>query len=160
MGGAAAFAKFWHIRRAINLFSTQRFRPLGLGPKQAMVMYLLARLGKISQAELSCITGSDPAAIGRSLEHLRRQKLIQQRDHPSDRRRWDIILAPQGRILAAKVAAIFQDMEKHFTGPLSAAESATLVRLLDKILASFARSSQPAGHSTTPRPSARAWDAS
>jgi DNA-binding MarR family transcriptional regulator len=135
--GALAFKKFWLIRRAVNLSGTHELKPLGLGMRQAVLILMLNRIGASSQAELSRKAESDPAAAGRAIEVMKKRGWIEQHDHPSDRRRWEIVLTASGKGLAKKIEAIFKRMEEQLCSLLSPKETALFVDLLDKILMAF-----------------------
>ncbi len=55
-----ALEKFGKLRRRLNLSFTQSLKPLGIGPKQAVLLHHLCNYGTSSPAGLSCatITGS------------------------------------------------------------------------------------------------------
>jgi DNA-binding MarR family transcriptional regulator len=137
--GSQAFEKFWQIRRAINLKAGHEFKNLGVGLKQALVVFYLGKRGKVSQADLARETGTDPAAMVRTVAVLLRQGWISQHDHPGDRRRWDLELTPEGKVLEKKVKPVFKRVEQYFYQNLSDLESRTLVALQDKILLAYSR---------------------
>jgi len=137
--GSQAFEKFWQIRRAINLRAGHELKSMGVGLKQALVVFYLGKRGKISQADLARETGTDPAAMVRTVAVLLRQGWISQHDHPGDRRRWDLALTPEGKVLEKKVKLAFKSVEQCFYQNLSDAESRTLVALQDKILLAYSQ---------------------
>ncbi len=134
---ARAFEKFWQIRRIVNLLATRDLKPIGIGLKQALLIYYLNREGSTSQAQLARFTGSDPAAIARAVHTLLNQGWIVQKDDHRDRRRHTLVLTARGKALARQISEMFQRLEERFSTALSKEESETLTRLLDKILGGF-----------------------
>jgi DNA-binding MarR family transcriptional regulator len=137
--GSRAFEKFWQIRRAINLLAGHELKSLRLGLKQALVLFYLGKRGKVSQADLSRETGTDPAAMVRTVAILVRRGCVAQHDNPVDRRRWELELTAKGRGLEKKINPVFKHLERRFSLALSAAEAHILVALLDKILSAYSR---------------------
>jgi DNA-binding MarR family transcriptional regulator len=140
--GSAVFARFWQTRRAINLAASHELKPLGVGLKQALIIFHLDACGKTSHAELARFTSSDPAAIGRALDALIRQGWLAQQDNPSDRRRWDVRLTPRGKALARSLRPVFQRLTARFARSLGSRDARLLSTLLDKIICAFSRATE------------------
>jgi len=137
--GSRAFEKFWQIRRAINLLAGHELKSLHLSLKQALVVFYLGKQGKVSQADLSRHTGTDPAAMARTVAFLIQQGWVAQHDHPVDRRRWELVLTAKGKMLEKKVKPVFKLLEKRFFLTLSIAESHALDVWSDKVFTAYSQ---------------------
>jgi DNA-binding MarR family transcriptional regulator len=124
---------YGHLRRALNLHYTQSLRPLGIGAKQAALMRLLAKQGKASLAELSRATLTDPASTTRSVNILSKKGWVKRKDHPTDNRRWELALTPQGEKMAVKVLKTYSQLSHEVAEALSPVERDAFIKTLDKL---------------------------
>ena len=126
--------KFGKLRRAINLAATQELKALGIGPKQAIILRQIARDETSSLSEIARATYTDPAAVSRALESLLAKKWVEQVAHPTDRRRWDVLLTAKGKEQIKEIETIYRKLAARFLAPLSEAEELTFSNLLEKLL--------------------------
>jgi DNA-binding MarR family transcriptional regulator len=124
---------FGKTRRLLNLRATHLLRPLGIGPKQAVLMRELHRLKKASPCELSLLTQTDPAATGKILGTLIKKKWVKRTDHPKDRRQWLLSLTPAGAEAARKLNRVFQAFSEELCEPLSDSNKKIFLRILTEI---------------------------
>lgn len=129
--------EFGRFRRLLNLHFTNALRPLGLGVKQAALLRFLAKRGKASLAELSRDTLTDPAAMTRLVKVLMGQGLVRQKDHPTDKRRWELALTFRGVELALKIESVVSDLASRSLRALPAAEKSGFSKTLKKLSESF-----------------------
>jgi DNA-binding MarR family transcriptional regulator len=128
---------FGRLRRALNLHFTQAVRPLGVGAKQAALIRYLARQGTASLAELSRFTLTDPAATTRAVNLLLKRGWVRQEEHPTDKRRWQMALTPQGEKQATRVEKTYEEIAGKISGSLTGAERKTFAKTLLKLNAVF-----------------------
>lgn len=126
--------KIIFLYRAVGRLSARHFEPLGLTPIQGGLIGYLSRHSKISQADLSRLAGSDPAATGKAIDSLIKNGWVVKHEHPTDRRRWIISLSPKGKKAGSKVTKYFVNVSKEILSPLNQRESKVLLSLLDKII--------------------------
>lgn len=140
---------FGRLRRALNLHFTQILRPLGIGAKQAALIRLLDKQGTASLAELSRFTLTDPAATTRAVNVLLKRGLVRQAEHPTDKRRWQMALTPQGEKMAVKIHKVYGDIAQRVSGFLTPGERKELTGILLKLNQAFpaegAKAQEPSG---------------
>lgn len=118
---------FGKIRRRLNLIATQALKPLGIGPKQALLLRALQEAkGALSLSEMAESTLTDPAATGRAIESLLKKGWVKQTDDPDDKRRWLVSLTKEGRKITGEVEAIYRVVAKEFCRPLSGKQKESL----------------------------------
>ena len=139
-----ALKQIGYLRRGLNLMATQRLKPLGLGPKQGMLLLHLARHSKCSLADLSKATVTDPAATSRAIDSLIRKGWVEQREHPSDKRRWELVLTPRGRKMVKRVDTVYCEIGDEVVEALSGPEKKLFLTLLKKLLAGLSEDARAA----------------
>lgn len=122
--------QFGKLRKKINMRATQDLKPYGLGSKQAILIYTLKRHETCSLAELSRETFTDPAATGKAIDALIEKGWVARQEHPLDRRRWQIVLSDQGRIMSQKIEEIYRAIADQVIANLTSSEQAEFYRML------------------------------
>jgi DNA-binding MarR family transcriptional regulator len=125
--------EFGRCRRALNLHFGNALRPLGLGSKQGSLLRFLSKRGKACLADLSRDTQTDPAAMTKIVNLLLKEKLVRQGEHPTDKRRWVLVLTPQGEKLAAEVEKIYQALSEGVLEVLGPGDKSHFLKTLQKI---------------------------
>jgi DNA-binding MarR family transcriptional regulator len=133
MSDTALIETFGRVRRQINLIITQDLKPLGIGPKQAVILRYLADHGPSSAAEISRTTITDPAATCRTLEAMIRKGWILQQEHPDDRRRYQVSLSRKGAKLVDELRATVRKSSQKIFKPLSEKERTSFHEYLLRI---------------------------
>lgn len=134
---------FGRLRRTLNLYYTQAVKPLGLGVKQSAFLRLLAKEGKASLAELSRATLTDPAATTRAVNLLRKRGLVRQAEHPTDKRRWELALTPQGESQAERVQKAYGEVARRVSEALTPSERNAFGAILLKLIGAFSPQGRP-----------------
>jgi DNA-binding MarR family transcriptional regulator len=112
----------------------RRLAPHDLTHAQWVPLYKLFRGECNTMAELARDLQLDPAAVTRALDRLAAKDLVRRERSVSDRRVVLLELTPEGRRVAPLVpAALAEVFNAHLAG-FSAAEFATLVELLQRML--------------------------
>lgn len=97
---------------------------------------LLAALddvGPASQADLGRALGLDRSDVAVGLAELERRKLVRRAADPGDRRRKRVALTTTGRRVLASLDEAVQEAQNQVLQPLSTAERATLIALLERL---------------------------
>lgn len=112
----------------------RRLAPHDLTHAQWVPLYKLFRGECATSAELARDLQLDPAAVTRALDRLAAKGLVRRERSLTDRRVVQLELTPEGRRVAPLVpAALAEVFNAHLVG-FSAAEFATLVELLQRML--------------------------
>ncbi len=93
----------------------------------------LAESGECSQNHLGRLIATDVATIKGIADRLIRRGLVETRADPADRGRLLLRLIEAGRQTHRACAAIALDVSAETLAPLSKAEQATFLRLLDRL---------------------------
>ncbi|MFZ1468466.1 MAG: MarR family transcriptional regulator [Paracoccaceae bacterium] len=100
---------------------------------QFAVLARLASLGPQSQNALGRETAMDGATIKGVVDRLTRQGLVQTCPDAADRRRLTVTLSDQGAQLFDRLVPLAMTVSDRTLAPLTAAESAVLMRLLARL---------------------------
>lgn len=104
----------------------------GLTPGHHAVLLVLRERGPLTLSELAAAIDTDPRNMGPILDSMTDH--IARRQDEQDRRRRTVSLTPGGREVADELARATSAIERDLLAPLSAAEQATLHRLLLKLV--------------------------
>jgi DNA-binding MarR family transcriptional regulator len=113
----------------------RRLSGLKLKPHHAGLLRMLGANPGLSQQELSDLFGVFPSRLVVLLDQLERQRLIERRDNPSDRRGHRLLLTKAGRQALASIGRLTRGLESDLCASLSYAQRKTLTRLLARIVA-------------------------
>jgi DNA-binding MarR family transcriptional regulator len=130
--------EFGRCRRALSLYFNHALRSQGLGTKQASILRFLAKRGKASLADLSRDTLTDPAAMTKMVNHLLKDDLVRQSEHPTDKRRWELTLSPQGLKLASRVETLYAKRAGEALEILTTSERSAFGSILCKVASNLA----------------------
>lgn len=123
----------------------RRLAPHDLTHAQWVPLYKLFRGECATMAELARDLQLDPAAVTRALDRLEAKQLVRRERSQQDRRVVHLQLTAEGRRVAPLVpAALAEVFNAHLAG-FSAAEWATLVELLQRMLANGEALRTPGG---------------
>ncbi len=107
--------------------------PGGPTPRQWAALAKLHETGPCSQNLLGRRTAMDAATIKGVVERLVQRGFLATRDDPEDSRRRTVLLTPSGEAQVRAATPLALAITRETLAPLSAAEQATLVRLLARI---------------------------
>jgi DNA-binding MarR family transcriptional regulator len=126
----------YNARRAtlaiIEVF-LQRMQVYGLRPVDFSVLSVIAHNPGITSRQLCATLGLQPPNFVALLASLEKREWVQRLPHPSDKRAVSLQLTNAGQNLIQDAEKTAQDLELDASERLSAAERATLIRLLQKI---------------------------
>jgi DNA-binding MarR family transcriptional regulator len=112
-----------------------RLAPLGLDPRQVMVLRHLAADGGRSQQALGDALQIPPSRMVALVDALEQRGLLMRRPSPNDRRVRTLHLTQAGRQLLGEVMKISAEHEQQLCTGLRPAEREQLIRLLNRLAA-------------------------
>ena len=113
------------LRRAI--------RPLGLGAQQYLILTQLRDLNRTSQAELASALGLDPSNLASTIAELVERELVDRCRDETDRRRYALVLAPNGAQILRQADDAIAHGEQELLAPLGSTQKQQLYALLRQI---------------------------
>jgi DNA-binding MarR family transcriptional regulator len=119
----------------VGQLATDRFadklRPLKLRPKHCGLLAAVANAPSASQQQLGRALELVPSAIVAMIDDLEDIGAVRRVADPDNRRKHAIVLTHHGRSLLDRATKLAEALDRELLAPLSAAERATLARLLD-----------------------------
>jgi MarR family transcriptional regulator, lower aerobic nicotinate degradation pathway regulator len=119
-------------QRACAIFK-EHFDRYDLTPQQFGLLAFLWQQDGLSQAELSAKSQIDRTTMGGIIDRLEKEGLVERRNHPEDRRAYQVFLTPRGKSLEEKLCPVAGQVIGKVTSPLTEEEHQTLIRLLAKL---------------------------
>ena len=119
-------------QRASAMFK-EEFDRYDITPQQFGLLAFLWQEDGLSQTELSARSQIDRTTMGGIIDRLEKEEMIERRNHPEDRRAYQVFLTTNGKSLEKELCAVAGQVIKKVTSPLSEEEHQTLIRLLEKI---------------------------
>jgi DNA-binding MarR family transcriptional regulator len=120
---------------AVALFAEEIDRVgADLTPVQYAALATVEAHAGIDQASLAGVIGYDRTTIGGVVERLEAKGLIHRITSPSDRRVRQLSITAEGVALLRSLVAPVRQVQDRLMAPLAAAEQATLVRLMTKLV--------------------------
>lgn len=126
------FVLHWVARLGSDIYDAA-LAPLKLSKEQLMVLGLLDGNGPSTQAHLSERLRIYPPHMVRYLDELEKQKLIERRPHPTDRRVNVIHLLAAGKVRIRQAEKVSREVTGRFFADLTLKEQKTLQRLLERL---------------------------
>ncbi|MDX7950415.1 MarR family transcriptional regulator [Lichenihabitans sp. Uapishka_5] len=139
---------FSRIARALTRIGDVRLRPLGFATAQLPVLAALKDGKAMSQIELARWAKVEQPSMAQMLARMEREGMIERRPDPRDRRASLVSLTGQARARLPAGRAVLRQGNADMTRGLSSDDVATLVSLLQRVLANVegleAEDAQPA----------------
>lgn len=129
--------------RSVNLLVSQDLDQqtvdLGLsgGTGKIATILLVGANPGIRPSVLAHFIRKDRSAMGKLLEQMELNGLIEQRVSPTERRARELFLTPKGQALVQRTRDVVQRQDDDFFAPLSAPEREQLLGLLRKLYESY-----------------------
>ena len=127
----------WLISRAYarsHRLLAEGFAGEGVRGYHYRLLAALQEFGPASQAALGRRTSIDRSDVVAALNELADRGLVQRSADPDDRRRNVITITPAGRRQLRKLDQVLAGVQEKLLAPLSAADRARLIRLLNRLL--------------------------
>jgi DNA-binding MarR family transcriptional regulator len=112
---------------------TQALEPLGIGPREFLLMRFVDASEGRSQQALAERLGIPPSRMVALIDHLEDAGLVERRLDPDDRRVRGLHLTRKGRGVLDRAAKIAIDYETRLCSGINREERATLIDLLQKL---------------------------
>lgn len=119
-------------QRASAMFK-EEFDRYDITPQQFGLLAFLWQEDGLSQSELSARCQIDRTTMGGIIDRLEKEGLVERRNHPEDRRAYQVFLTAKGKTLEKELCTVAGQVIKKVTSPLSEAEHQTLIQLLTKL---------------------------
>jgi DNA-binding MarR family transcriptional regulator len=138
---AAGDAPFDNILAAVHVLSSRISRAFDarlaarydLSPPEWRVLLTLARRPGVSAIEITGLWAMEKMAVSRAVRRLERLGRIRRQVDGADRRRYALVLTPEGRRLYRRILPMANERYREITAVLSRAERATLRQALAKL---------------------------
>ncbi len=111
-----------------------RLQQLGLTPARAEVLWLLNRVGPLTQRQLSQMLKCTPRNVTGLVDALEAAGFVTRKPHPTDRRAILVTLTQHGHAVASGWSAEHRQGADQLFGDISAADLATFAAVLDQVL--------------------------
>jgi DNA-binding MarR family transcriptional regulator len=106
------------------------YEQTGLHPYHYAIMLVLEEGSSDTQGSIADALGYDRGQLVGLLDELEKQKLVERRRDPADRRRHLVRLTSEGTRALGRLRSLTREVEDQFLDPLSEEERADLHRLL------------------------------
>jgi DNA-binding MarR family transcriptional regulator len=114
----------------------EALEPLGIGPREFLLMRFVAATDGQSQQALAERLGVPPSRMVAMVDHLEEAGLVERRPDPEDRRVRGLHLTRKGRGVLDKASKIAIDYETRLCSGINREEREQLIDLLQKLQAS------------------------
>jgi DNA-binding MarR family transcriptional regulator len=142
-GDPAGAIFFWlqQAQLAMRREILARFQEQGepLTPEQWTILLALWSRDGRSQAELARTTGRDRPGVTRLVDTLERRGLVVREPSPEDRRRYRVVLTPEGRSLHHLLFPVVDDVMARALAGIPEAERQAARRILRRIRENLSR---------------------
>jgi MarR family transcriptional regulator for hemolysin len=130
----------------------QNARELGLTRAQWQALAYLARNEGVSQCALADMLDIEPITLGRTIDRLAAQGLVERRPHDKDRRAWRLYLREAALPLLEAIAPISERTRQEALAGVSEADRAALMRVLETARGNLAEALSGAAKRTKSKP--------
>jgi DNA-binding MarR family transcriptional regulator len=121
----------------LGFFSSKRFtealEPLGIGPREFLLLRFVAASGGQSQQALAERLGVPPSRMVALIDDLEGRGLVERRPDPEDRRIRAVHLTRRGGQALERAAEVAIEYERKLCSPLAEDERDQLIDLLQKV---------------------------
>jgi DNA-binding MarR family transcriptional regulator len=132
IGGA--LERLFDLAVVLGDLMNRRLEQLGLTPARAEVLWLLNRVGPLTQRELSQTLRCSPRNVTGLVDALQTAGFVTRKPHPTDRRATLVTLTQHGNAVATGWSAEHREGADQLFDDISTADLATFVSTLDKVL--------------------------
>lgn len=121
------------LARVHRVQAAHLLRDLGLYPGQELMLMRLWEQDEQPQGDLAKLLGVDASTATKTLQRLEQAGVVTRRAAPADRRSVIVSLTAPGRELAARIAAVWGELEERTTAGLSEDDKRVALRLLERL---------------------------
>jgi MarR family transcriptional regulator, transcriptional regulator for hemolysin len=123
----------YDVAQLVRRHADKRARIHGMTRAQWAVLARLEREPGITQSRLAMLTDVEPITIGRLVDRLEANGLIERRPDPDDRRIWRLSLTPKSAVPLRQIAAFRRELHDEMGDGLEAPDLAVLVQCLQRM---------------------------
>jgi DNA-binding MarR family transcriptional regulator len=139
LGPALEFLRtLWAVDHGLARLSTRMKRTIGATGPQRLAIRLIARTRGIGPGELASLLHVHRSAATGIVKRLEASRLVAREVHPRDSRRWVLSLTAAGRAIDRGDRGTIEARVRQVLASSSAAETATAVRVLDRLAGALA----------------------
>ena len=132
--GVHVFLVLWKSSSAVQAYAEKSIGGLGMGASDFAVLEAVLHKGPLPVNEIGKKVQLTSGSITTAVDRLETKGMVERRAHGTDRRARIVHLTKEGRKLITRAYAKHaDDLERLVSASLSAAERATIIRLLKKI---------------------------
>jgi DNA-binding MarR family transcriptional regulator len=129
----------YDVAQLMRRQADKRARTHGMTRAQWAVLTRLEREPGITQSRLAALTDVEPITIGRLVDRLEANGLIERRPDPNDRRVWRLRLTAKGAPILKRIAAFRRELHQEMSQGLDPDELDSLVASLQRMRANLTR---------------------
>ena len=111
----------------------ERLSPLDFTPAHAGILRILDKRGPVTQQALAGVLGMFPSRLVALVDQLESLGLIERRDHPDDRRSYELHLTEKGRTSLQSIGRVAREHQKTLLAALTLDEQRQLAQFLQRI---------------------------
>ena len=137
------------VRRRLKQTVGDVARPLRLTPQQFWVMVGISEREGLSLTELAERHPLDQPTASRVVSALARRRLVHVADDTADRRRSHLLLTESGRLLAARLQPLAEEIRAAIVAGFEPAELESLAAALRRIVANLERHAEARGRAAS-----------
>ena len=123
----------YDVAQLVRRHADKRARIHGMTRAQWAVLARLEREPGITQSRLAMLTDVEPITIGRLVDRLEANGLIERRPDPDDRRIWRLSLTAKSAVALKHIAAFRRELHDEMGDGLEAPDLAVLVKCLQRM---------------------------
>lgn len=102
--------------------------------EQLAILEILEANGSLKMSELARLSVKENAAITRMVDLLEKQEYVQRMPSQGDRRAWEILIKPAGKVVLKKVMPVIIEELKLATSCITPEEYTEAMRIMKKII--------------------------
>src|SRR5689334_25418697 len=110
----------YDVAQLMRTLADKRARAYGMTRAQWAVLARLEREPGITHSRLAMLTDVEPITIGRLVDRLEANGLIERRPDPDDRRIWRLSLTPKSAVRLRQIAAFRRELHDEMGDGLEA----------------------------------------
>jgi len=107
---------------------------IGMRTRYFFVLAALSGGPELSQQDLSRLLNLDPTTVVTVIDEMERNRHVERRRNPADRRRYNLILTDSGREALASADKVATEAESAYFGTLTEDERTVLRKMLSTLL--------------------------
>jgi DNA-binding MarR family transcriptional regulator len=124
-----------HAELRYGQLTSAELEPLGISPREWVVLNCLDDQPGLSQREVADLLGVDRTTMVALVDELQAKGCVKRRPQPDDRRKNTVGLTRKGRDVRQRAARLIDDCERRFLAVLSEADVALLKNALAAVIA-------------------------